>query len=341
MLIDSPRLTARDREDWARRSRYDAALARGLRDKPDVARARIVEWAAGFDGPVTVAVSWGKDSVTVAELALTSEVADRVELVWVRQLWHENPDCEPVRDAFLARHPGARYAERTVTSPHPRRWDPDATGQYRPPAPRRGGVWPERRVTGIRAAESDARRMSANVHGAATAMTCRPVIDWSTRDVMAFLAAEDLPVHPAYAMTSLARADDIRVHSLGGLAGLRDRGPWEDAYYGDVIRAERLQVACLRILPGHKTRRLHASSVHARIVSLVMPCQLHEVVGALEGLRGRGWVARWERCGSEGWWRWEHARPLLPGSPVVGDLAGEARVAVTGDAPEELALDLG
>jgi phosphoadenosine phosphosulfate reductase len=322
-LVDSPRLAPGDRAEWERRRRYDVAGARALRGKPGVARERIEEWAVGRD-EVTVAVSWGKDSVAVAHLALTSAVADRVRLLWVRQAWFENPDCEPVRDVFLAGHPGARYEERMVTSPHPRRWDDDADGRYRDPRPRaRGSVWPVDRVTGIRAAESDARAMSANVHGHSTDRTCRPVIDWSTQDVFSFLEAEGLPVHPAYAMTTLlGRArDGIRVHGLGGLPGLRDRGPWEDTYYGRDIQAGRVQVACLRVLPRAKTSGMLAGEVHVR-VSAVVPCSVPEVVDALMTLRVRGVVVLWERFGSTRWWRWDHVRPALPGTVMLGDLVG-------------------
>lgn len=323
MLIDSPRLTRQDRDEWARRARYDRAHAARLGGMPDEARATIEEWAAGRD-TVDVAVSWGKDSVTVAHLALTSRCADRVRLIWVRQRWHENPDSLPVRDAFLALHPGARYEERYVTTPYPRRWDPDATPQWKPPSPRPGGVWPEHRVTGIRADESDARRMSANTHGESTTRTCRPILWWRQEHVFGFLTGEDLPIHPAYAMTTVGGCDrsGIRVHSLGGLPGLRHRGPWEDAYYGDVIRAGRVEVAVLRCLPQSKVKRVHSSVLRARVMGAVEGIGPMDVSSAVQRLEQAGLVARLCRQGHESWWRWPDRPVALPGTGVAGDLAG-------------------
>lgn len=325
MLIESPRLTPTDRAEWDRRESYDRRLAAGLGGKPAAAIKCVEDWAARLpDGePVTVAVSWGKDSVVVADLALRSAVASRVQLRWVRQRWYENPDCEPVRDAFTAAHPGAVVEERTVTTPWPRRWDMDGseTTTYKI-APRRGGVWPERRVTGIRAEESDTRRRSASTHGEATDLTCRPIIRWTTHDVFAYLAARGLPVHPAYAMTTFGGQDrnQIRVHSLGGLTGCWARGPWEDAYYGRVIREDRVAVACLRALPASKTGRLAAASVHSRVSDVVEACGLSEVSVALWRLNREGIVARMTHAGRERWWRWPDVRVAIPGKHMAGDL---------------------
>lgn len=63
-------------------------------------------------------------------------------------------------------------------------------------------------------------------------------------DVFAYLAARDLPVHPAYAMSHGGRLDRrwLRVGSIGGTRALgRGRMEWESAYYGDVITAGRAE----------------------------------------------------------------------------------------------------
>lgn len=321
MLVESPRLLPQDRAEWARRARYDRAHIPSAQRLADTARAAIAEWAADRY-TVPVAVSWGKDSVVVADLALTSSVADRVRLVWVRQRWFENPDSLTVRDVFLARHPHVAYEERWVTTPYPRRWDDDATATYRPPAPRTGGVWPADRVTGIRAEESDARRMSANVHGTSTTRTCRPILGWRQEHVFGYLAAHDLPVHPVYAMTTQGGLDRpaLRVHSLGGLPGLRHRGPWEDAYYGRVIHDDRVGVAVMRALPHTQTRRRAASAVAVDVARVVPDADVADVNRALLRLHTAGLVARWERYGQTGWYRWADKPWPIPGSHTAGDL---------------------
>lgn len=328
MLIDSPRLLPQDRAEWERRRRYDRAHAGRLGAMPDQARAAVEEWATGRD-EVIVAVSWGKDSVAVADLALTSAAAPRIRLVWVRQRWYENPDSLAVRDAFLARYPGVRYDERTVTTPVPRRWDwpDDDRSLYRPPGPRAtGSVWPTDRVTGIRADESDARRVSAHVHGQATDRTCRPILSWRQEQVFGYLAARNLPVHPVYAMTTFGGLDrpQLRVHSLGGMPGLRHRGPWEDAYYGEVIRADRVAIAVLRCLPASQGRRTATPVLHAKVSALVEGVAPGEVGAALQRLHREGLVARWERYGREGWWRWADRPVALPGLHLVGDCSVDA-----------------
>lgn len=113
-----------------------------------------------------------------------------------------------------------------------------ATGKYRALADAMG----EHRITGVRAAESGQRAMSARVHGVSTATTCRPILRWPTADVFAYLARFDLPVHPAYAMTMGGRWDRerIRVAPLFGERGLFRR-EWEEHYYPD--HAARLRLA--------------------------------------------------------------------------------------------------
>lgn len=305
-------------------ARYDRAYGARITGKASMARGCIEAWAEGR-AEVVVSVSWGKDSVAVAELALTSQAADRVRLVWVRQRWFENPDCPAVRDALLARHPDARYEERWVTSTTPRRWDlrPGQVQARTVPTHRAGSVWPAERVTGIRAAESEQRARSAAVHGEATDRTCRPILRWSTAEVFGFLAAEGLPVHPAYAMTTRApRArDEIRVHSLGGADGRDWRAGWEDAHYGDAILADRCGVAVMRALPDSQRRRVATPVLVQRVRSVVEGASPRDVTAAVLRLHRQGLVGRWERYGHEGWWRWPDRPWPIPGAATAGDLA--------------------
>lgn len=181
--------------------------------------------------PGIVGVSWGKDSTVVAHLA-----AEHLPLVWARADRRENPDCERVRDAFLAAHPTARYEEHTYTwrAPLPGEpgWDATQPGQDAL-SDTIGHLHGGRRITGVRAQESSKRRLSAATHGTATARSCRPILRWTHHDVFAYLHRHDLPVHPAYAMTYGGAIDRSRprVHALGTVVG--DRA-WEKAYYGEV-----------------------------------------------------------------------------------------------------------
>lgn len=76
------------------------------------------------------------------------------------------------------------------------------------------------------------------MHGLATDLSCRPILNWSTDDVFAYLSALDLPIHPVYAMTADGAwtRDDLRVDVLGDEPGQgRGRRSWELTYYGDIL----------------------------------------------------------------------------------------------------------
>lgn len=247
-LIPSPRHTPADIAHWAHLEHYDDALSRDPRlDRlTRDAHSALRDWRAAGEG--VVSVSWGKDSVVAAHLAVTAGLD--CPLVWVRGDPWEMPECVEVRDVFLAAYPGTRYEERRVRFGHPRRGEPG----YDPcPPPDRRPSWtfdevvPERWVSGVRAQESRTRRMSLVVHGDATARTCRPIVRWSHAQVFAYLHRHDLPVHPAYAMTMGGQRDRgwLRVHALGGTPESARREPhyaaelaaWEDHYYSHVIAA--------------------------------------------------------------------------------------------------------
>lgn len=228
-LIDSHRLTDEDRSAWPAMIRRYREPAWKVEQRARVAQHRIRRFVGA--GGAHVGVSWGKDSVVVAHLARL--VSAHIPLVWLRMSGAENPDCVAVRDAFLSDFP-SNYAElaRTVV------WE-DGVMAMRPwsdlLAAQRSDFG-ARRITGIRSQESGVRSMSALVHGIATNRSCRPILDWSTAQVFAYLLRFDLPIHPAYAMTQGGRLDmeRLRVDFVGDEAG-RDQGrrEWELAYYGD------------------------------------------------------------------------------------------------------------
>src|SRR5690606_11646040 len=240
MLIDSPRLTPRDRDHWARLEHFDDALSHD----PDLdrlearGRAAVEQFAQGGDWYVSV--SWGKDSVAAAHIAL--QVNPRAVLRWARARHVEMPECEAVRDAFLRMHPEARYEEIEYVFRVPLRFEPGhdtapsqdelhvtLTGSY---------------VSRLRAHEPSMRRNCIGHRGLVTSTTCRPIAHWDATHVFAYLHKHDLPVHPAYAMSMGGYYDRrwLRVHPLGTAAPpasavyRRDHAAWEELYYGDVLK---------------------------------------------------------------------------------------------------------
>ena len=251
MLIDSPRLTSRDREAWARAEAIDAVNAQRarLRAKAKAARETITTFAA--DGPCYLGVSWGKDSTVIAHLAV--EIArvggPRIPIAWVRREPIDNPDCHLVRDAFAARFPDADLHEiRVDCECDPTRpeqwWTAGRPGRAVSDQPKQVGFalaaarFGRRYISGVRAAESGIRELRMAKHGIVSANTCAPIGRWSTAEVFAYLHLHDLPIHPAYAMTlgGLLDRDRLRVGSIGGPHGRgHGRLEWERRYYPEIV----------------------------------------------------------------------------------------------------------
>lgn len=255
MLIDSPRLTGPDRAHWQRAARFDRLLAADPR--LDVIEREGIEAVHAFAaaGPFYISASWGKDSVAAAHLALKA-VPD-AEIVWVKSVLFDTPECETVRDAFLTAHPGAAYRQIDVVMRNPKRGEPGYEQHHTDPAAGHQDVLKEnltgRYVSGLRADESRIRRISIGHRGLATPNTCRPIGRWCAEDVFAYLEREGLPVHPVYAMTMGGHYDRrwLRVHPLCSAPPARsavygrDMDAWEDRYYGDVIAAAHVARAHL------------------------------------------------------------------------------------------------
>jgi phosphoadenosine phosphosulfate reductase len=229
VLIASPRHTAEDLRVWERLKAFDERLARSplMGRRIDSATAAIRDFAAR--GPCYLGVSWGKDSVATAGLAMLAGLA--IPIVWVRAGAEDNPDCELVRDAFLSRFSSARYEEINVTIDTA---SDRIRAAHKAGFKRAGELFGERHISGVRSDESAQRTLSAKVHGIATELSCRPILRWSGVDVYAYLHREGLPVHPAYACTMGGQLDRIRVR-VAGLGGPRGTGygrrEWEWTYY--------------------------------------------------------------------------------------------------------------
>lgn len=239
MLIPSRRLTAEDLSLWGELESADR-LRPPTQAKIDRSLAAIRDFAIA---PCYCGVSWGKDSVVVAYLCRIA--APHVPLIHLRPTNH-NPDCDAVRDAYLASFPGQQYSEVPIDYgdlhaqrlPHheldkltDQRW----YAAIRECGKRFGG----RHVLGIRADESTGRKLRQLVHGESSPNGCAPITQWSAADVFGCLAAHDLPAHPAYAMLGGGRwpREWLRVAEIGDTHGTGGgRAEWEREYYGDVLR---------------------------------------------------------------------------------------------------------
>lgn len=228
MLIASPRLSRADIDAWAARERTDARTSALGRDRDATALDVLRVFVAGRRG--YVGVSWGKDSVVVADLAIRAGID--WPLVWVRVEGRENPDCPAVRDAFLAIHPGARYDEIVAAAGR----DLTSGDGFAEAVQRHGPA----HVSGVRGEESRTRALRMRRWGTDTANTCAPIGWWTGAEVFAYLYRRGLPAHPAYAMSrgGLLDRDRLRVASLGGDRGTgMGRREWELHYYPEETRA--------------------------------------------------------------------------------------------------------
>ena len=235
VLLSSPKHSAADLQEWNRLVRYDRVLARsrGLAEKEDQALTDIVKFATA--GLCYVGVSWGKDSVVVADLACRSGLD--LPLVWIRVEPIANPDCAVVRDAFLAMNPSAKYEEIEIWCQRDEKgWH--ATGTLERGFAEAVDRFGYRYVSGVRADEASYRKTRMRVHGTVSGRTCAPIGWWKGEDIFAYLEKHDLPVHPAYAMSFGGTLDRqrLRVASLTGQRGTGfGRADWEQRYYRDDV----------------------------------------------------------------------------------------------------------
>lgn len=232
MLISSDRHTPEDLRLWAEHKNADHVHGMTIDRKIDEAIACVRQFA---EQPCYAGISWGKDSVVLAHLVAISGM--RIPCVWFRIEPICNPDCERVATAFVDRwhidyHEIVRHCTRDADGWH-------ASGTLESAAAEAEQRWGIRRMLGIRASESHARRLTCLINGTATANTCRPLAWWTAADVMGYLARYNLPTHPVYAMLGGGRYERarLRVASLGGRRGDGiGRAEWEREYYGDELR---------------------------------------------------------------------------------------------------------
>lgn len=193
-------------------------------------------------GPCYCSVSWGKDSVTIADLV--GRVDPSIPLVHLRPTNH-NPDCDLVRDVYLGDHPEQAkvYHEYEVdytkidwlNLSEPER-DKATDQEWYATIRRVEKELRPRHILGVRAEESRGRLIRCLRWGISSPNACAPLAFWKAADVFAYLAQRDLPVHPAYGYLGGGRwlRERIRVAEIGDTHGRQSgRGEWEQEYYGD------------------------------------------------------------------------------------------------------------
>jgi phosphoadenosine phosphosulfate reductase len=235
MLIETRRHTKKDLELW---NHYECAdlvyfETHKMQNKIELAINEISKFA---NSSCYLGVSWGKDSVVTAHLAVTA--LSGIQLVWVRVEPIKNPDCLLVRDEFLKLFPNVKYDEVVINCVVDR-FGAHAKGTLEAGFKSVYAKYGNRHISGVRSEESGIRKISRFTHGVSTERACRPIIDWKQSDVFAYLAHFDLPVHPVYAMLGGGRwaREHIRVASLGGKRGDQfGRTVWEKEYYRDVLK---------------------------------------------------------------------------------------------------------
>jgi phosphoadenosine phosphosulfate reductase len=240
MLLRVPGHTDSDLRIWAEREQQDASYARTSRHRRRVCEA--LDALQAFR-PGYASISWGKDSVVLAHLCWRARERHGLEIPLASVVVHpfSNPHNVMVRDAFqrvyrMAYH--EEIADCTATQ------DPLLLKREYADAFRRIGraLGTDRYASGLRGDESADRQR--RVAAGSTARSCTPIGRWTAADVFAYLHANGLPVHPAYAMSMDGALDreQIRVASIGGARGRGfGRRDWEERYYPDVLRSrERL-----------------------------------------------------------------------------------------------------
>lgn len=245
MLIPSDRHSRADLICWRELERADHAAADRLSSKIERSLDEIDRFA--HRGSFYASFSGGKDSaVMIALLAQAKQLAG-TPVAWFRATPTYNPDAQV---AVMS------LAERLGFSPLVIDYD----------SPPRGGLTAQereaigrqnfdracriandrfgRRMLGMRADESGARKLRFRTHGLTAGDCCCPLGWWRAEDIYAFAASREIPICSVYGMLGGGRwtRNQLRVDSLGGSCGDQfGRAEWEREYYGDVLRRLELQ----------------------------------------------------------------------------------------------------
>lgn len=238
MLIPSPRHRPADLALWAEleeadRLHYEIGK---VADKATKAVRDIQDFAK--QGPCYAGISWGKDSMVVADLILRS--GEPIPLVYLRAIPGGTPDASVVQEQSGLSVTVFDVEYNTI----PRELSRDATEAEKDRrffaafrlAEKKFG---RRHISGVRAEESVGRKIRMRRWDIASQNALAPIGWWSQQDVFAYHAVHAIATHPAYAMLGGGRYDraKLRTDELGGDRGNQfGRREWEVEYYGDLLR---------------------------------------------------------------------------------------------------------
>lgn len=238
MLITCDRHTKKDLELWEEYQQSDLIHFEMNKKKFEYKIEKALNEIKNFNtGSEYVSVSWGKDSIALLHLCLTAQI--KLNVVYVKPLYTFNPYCLNIRDWFISKFNfkyneieidyGNDYYNNSMVE------EKDSDKIFLNAFKQFGN----RRYIGIRASESGIRRISRVYHGISTENVCRPIIDWKEQDIFSYLAYNDLPIHPNYAMLGNGRYERnrLRVDEIGGVQGNSfGKSEWEKEYYPDILR---------------------------------------------------------------------------------------------------------
>lgn len=248
MLIKCDRHTKEDLEMWNELEEADLIYSKDEKFENKIKRAvdSIKEFISNRD--CYSGVSWGKDSVVVADLICRNQLDIPLVHLYVKP--SHNPYCDNVRDEFLRLYSNIKYDEIIVNyknilamnltdSEQDKQTDKLFYAGFKKAEIKYG----DNHISGVRGQESGRRAIRMKMWGISSKKTCAPIGYWKVEDVFAYLAKYNLPVHPNYAMLGAGRWDrrKIRVAELGDITGRGiGRLEWEMEYYPDILRRNRI-----------------------------------------------------------------------------------------------------
>ena len=194
-----------------------------------------------------IGVSWGKDSVVIADLAYRNNI--NLSIIHLYCVPSHNKECDKVRNEFLKIYSHANYNEIIVNYGNLYSMnlpddiqDKETDKLWRQGFKKAEIKYGENHISGVRGEESGKRTIRMKVHGVESKNTLAPIGYWKNEDVFAYLYKYNLPVHPNYAMLGNGRykRENIRVAEIGDVSGANlHRRQWEKEYYRNELR--RLQ----------------------------------------------------------------------------------------------------
>lgn len=242
MLIVTERHKPEDLEIWKDYEEIDAihAQEKKLNFKIEKAAESLIAFTSS---PCYLGVSWGKDSVVVADLCARNKIG--VPFVHLRCIPSHNAYCDMVRDEFLKKYPSVFYKEIIVdySDIYARNLPPHIQDKLTDIEWYKGFKeasiqFGDRHISGVRGKESNVRMLRMKRWGISSPNTCAPIGYWSTDDVFAYLYTYNLPVHPNYGMLGGGRwnRERIRTAEIGDIHGTGGgRTEWEREYYPDIL----------------------------------------------------------------------------------------------------------